>query len=98
VKLRVSARAQREADRIDAWWRENRPSAPDLFARELVYFVELLLDVPTLGTAYEAEHFDGPVRKVVLERTECTLFYGQLGDELIVLCVWGARRKRGPKL
>ena len=36
-KLRVSNRAQRETDRTDAWWRKNRPAAPDLFLRELVY-------------------------------------------------------------
>ncbi|HKO53707.1 MAG TPA: hypothetical protein VJV79_38625 [Polyangiaceae bacterium] len=98
MKLRVSSRAQRETDRIDAWWRRNRPAAPSLFLRELVYVVELLLHSPTLGTAYEAEHFDGPVRRVLLERSACHLFYGQLGDELVILCVWGARRKRGPKL
>lgn len=98
MKLRVSSRAQRETDRIDAWWRKNRPAAPTLFLRELVYVVELLLHSPTLGTAYDAEQFDGPVRRVILERSACHLFYAQLGDELVILCVWGARRRRGPKL
>ena len=98
MKLRVSARAQRETDRTDAWWRKNRPAAPDLFLRELVYVVELLMHSPTLGTAYEAEHFEGAVHRVPLERSERHLFYGQLGDELVILCIWGARRKRGPKL
>ena len=98
MKLRVSNRAQRETDRIDAWWRKKRPAAPDLFLRELVYVVELLMHSPTLGTAYEAEHFDGPVHRVLLERSGRHLFYGQLGDELVILCIWGARRKRGPKL
>src|SRR5262249_46031929 len=35
VTVRVSARARREADRRDAWWRANRLEAPDLFVREL---------------------------------------------------------------
>ena len=69
MKLRVSSRAQRETDRIDAWWRKNRPAAPTLFLRELVYVVELSLHSPTLGTAYEAEQFNGPVRRVLLERS-----------------------------
>jgi plasmid stabilization system protein ParE len=98
VKLRVSARAQRETDVTDAWWRKHRPSAPDLFLRELVYVIELLMHAPRLGTPYEAEHFDGPVRRVLLERSERHLFYGQFGDELVILCIWGARRRRGPKL
>lgn len=98
MKLRVAARAQRETDRIDAWWRKNRSAAPDLFLREVVYITELLTHVATLGTKYEAEHFDGPVRRVLLERSECHLFYGVLGDEVIILCIWDAHRKRGPKL
>ena len=56
MNLRVSGRAQRETDRTDAWWRKNRPAVPDLFLRELVYVVELLMHSPTLGMAYEAEH------------------------------------------
>ena len=71
---------------------------PPCFCGNLVYVVELLMHSPTLGAAYEAQHFDGPVRRVLLERSACHLFYGQLGDELVILCVWGARRKRGPKL
>jgi hypothetical protein len=31
----VAPSARRHAQRIDVWWRENRPRAPDLFAREL---------------------------------------------------------------
>ena len=98
MRLRVSGRAQRETDRIDAWWRKKRPAAPDLFLRELVYVVELLMHSPTLGMAYKAEHFDGPVRRVLLDRSACHLYYGQFGDELVILCVWGARRRRSPKL
>jgi hypothetical protein len=98
VKLRVAARAQRETNRIDAWWRKNRGAAPDLFLREVVYVVELLMHAPTLGNAYEAEHFDGPVRRVLLERSGCHLFYGLVGDELVILSIWDAHRKTGPKL
>lgn len=31
----LEARAAREIADIDAWWRENRDAAPDLFAEEL---------------------------------------------------------------
>jgi len=31
----VAPSARAHAQRIDDWWRENRPNAPDLFAREL---------------------------------------------------------------
>jgi hypothetical protein len=35
VKVELSAEAQAQVDRIDAWWRENRQAAPNLFAEEL---------------------------------------------------------------
>jgi hypothetical protein len=33
MKVVLSRRAELQAERIDAWWRENRPAAPDLFER-----------------------------------------------------------------
>jgi hypothetical protein len=62
VKVRVSNRAQREADRHDTWWRANL------------------------------------VRRVLMKKTERHVYYGHLGDEVIILAVWGARRGRGPRL
>lgn len=35
VKLRLPEDAQQDIERIDAWWRENRPAAPLLFLHEL---------------------------------------------------------------
>jgi plasmid stabilization system protein ParE len=78
--------------------RANRPNAPDLLVRELLHVIELLQDNPNLGALYDATHFDGPVRRVLMEKTERHLYYGCLGDEVIILAVWGARRTRGPKL
>jgi plasmid stabilization system protein ParE len=98
VKIRVSGRAQREANRHDAWWRANRPDAPDLLIRELLHVLDLLEDNPNLGALYDAEHFEGPVRRVLMKKTQRHLYHGRLADELIILAVWGARRRRGPKL
>lgn len=98
MKIRVSARAQREVDRHDAWWRTNRPGAPDLLIRELLHVLDRLRDNPTLGALYDAAHFEGPVRRVLMKKTERHVYHGLFGDEVIILAVWGARRKRGPKL
>ena len=98
MKIRVSGRAQREGDRHDAWWRAHRPAAPDLLIRELLHVLELLRDNPHLGALYDADHFEGPVRRVLMKKTERHVYHGLLGDEVIILAVWGARRKRGPKL
>jgi plasmid stabilization system protein ParE len=98
VKIRLSARARREADRADAWWRANRPGAADLLTRELLHVLDLLRDNPNVGALYDATHFDGPVRRVLMKRTERHVYHGRLGDEVIILAIWGARRGRGPKL
>ena len=98
MKIRVSARARREADRADAWWRANRPSAPDLLTRELLHVLDLLRDNPNFGVLYDATHFDGPVRRVLMKKTERHVYHGRLGDEVIILSVWGARRGRSPRL
>lgn len=46
---------------------------------------------------YEAD-VDFPVRRVLLKKTASHVYFGINGDELVVLSVWGARRRRGPKL
>jgi plasmid stabilization system protein ParE len=98
VKIRVSGRARREADRHDAWWRANRPGAPDLLIRELLHVLELLGENSNLGALYDATRFDGPVRRILMKKTQRHVYHGLLGDEVIILAVWGARRRRGPKL
>lgn len=60
--------------------------------------LELLEGNPNLGALYDAKHFEGPVRRVLMKRTERHVYYGRLGDDVIILAVWGARRGRGPKL
>jgi plasmid stabilization system protein ParE len=97
VKVRVSHRAQREADRHDAWWRANRTGSPDLFIRELLQILEVLGSNPDVGVVYDAKRFSGPVRRVLMKKTERHVYYGRLGDEVIVLAVWGGRRGHGPK-
>jgi hypothetical protein len=52
----------------------------------------------TSARRYDAKHFEGPVRRVLMKKTERHVYYGRLGDEMTILAVWGARRGRGPKL
>jgi plasmid stabilization system protein ParE len=69
-----------------------------LLIRELLQIIDLLQDNPNLGVLYDATHFEGPVRRVLMKKTERHVYHGRLGDEVFILPVWGARRKRGPKL
>ncbi len=97
MKLRVSARARREFERCDAWWRSNRDAA-DLLTREILDVLDRLRGNPDLGSLYEAVYFATPVRRVLLPQTEHHVYHAREGDALVILAVWGARRRRGPTL
>jgi plasmid stabilization system protein ParE len=96
VNVRVSKRARREADRRDAWWRANRDTV-DLFSRELADVIDRLSLEPDAGVLYEAARFDAPVRRVLMPRTETHVYHARVGDDVVILCVWSARRGRSPK-
>ena len=99
MKFIISKRARRHIEKIQAWWVENRTSAPALFLDELAGAERRLRTKPTLGLVYTA-HMSGVVRKVLLTRTNPHLYYRYVPerDELTVLAVWGAPRERGPRL
>jgi plasmid stabilization system protein ParE len=97
VKIRITQRGLAEAKRRKTWWRKNRPAAPELFEQEFRAALTMLASTPTVGTPYEAD-VGFSVRRVLLKRTAHHVYFGLNGDELVVLSIWGARRKRGPKL
>lgn len=81
---------------IDAWWRQNRRAAPDLFAEELDRVLLLLEARPNLGTPYDAGA--KTVRRVLLRRSHYYLYFVERTDMLHVVAVWSVYRGRGPKL
>jgi plasmid stabilization system protein ParE len=97
VKVRFVPRALAEAKRRKTWWFKNRPAAPELFELELGAMLAVLPTTPIMGTTYEAD-VGFPVRRVLLKKTATHVYFGLNGDEIVVLSVWGARRKRAPKL
>jgi plasmid stabilization system protein ParE len=97
VKVRFAPRALAEAKRRKTWWFKNRPAAPELFELELGAMLAVLPTTPIMGTTYEAD-VGFPVRRVLLKKTATHVYFGLNGDEIVVLSVWGARRKRAPKL
>jgi plasmid stabilization system protein ParE len=98
VKLRLSEDAQQDIERIDAWWRENRPAAPLLFLQELRDAIEQIETHPESGTPYKTAQ--KTYRRVVLPKTRYLLYYeyDKGTDLLAVATVWSARRGSGPKL
>jgi len=97
VKVRFAPRALAEAKRRKAWWLKNRPAAPDLFELEFGAALSTLVTMPNMGKVYDAGG-GFPVRRLLLKKTATHVYFGLNGDELVVLSVWGARHRRGPKL
>jgi len=97
MKLRITPRARREIDRIDARWRKKHLAAPNLFLEEVINAIEQALTVPHAGKRYDGSKRPD-VRYVIMLKTERNLYYVVEDDAVVVLGVWGARREFGPKL
>lgn len=99
MRIRLTGPARQQADRIDRWWRDNRPAARDLFARELAEARRLLAATPDLGRPY-VERQGVLVRRLLLPRTQHHVYYevNREDDVVMVVAVWGAPRGQGPKL
>jgi plasmid stabilization system protein ParE len=95
VKVELSGEARAEVERADAWWRENRPAAPDLFANELDQALVALEGAPGLGLRYEPKP---GIRRLLLQRTSYHLYFLVQADRVYVVAVWSAYRGRGPAL
>ncbi len=96
MTLRLTPRALREAKRLKSWWANNRDEE-DLFDEELKDTLDQLLATPTIGTSYPSK-FEVSIRRLLMEKTNNHVYFTVSDDELVILSVWGAPRKRGPKL
>ena len=52
MKVEFTLEAERHVSEIDAWWREERRDAPDLFARELAEVLTFAAAMPSASVAY----------------------------------------------
>jgi hypothetical protein len=94
----VAPEAERQIRAIDAWWREHRPSSPDLFAQELAQGVATLETLPFAGQRVEHATVQG-LRRTLLRATRVHLYYVAESKHLVrVLAAWGAVRGMGPDL
>lgn len=97
MKVELSNEAKRQAREENAWWRKNR-DAKGLFTEELREARKVLKEGPK-HQVYA--YIDGvAVRRLLLEKTRCHVYYIVLERENLVrvVAIWGARRGRMPKL
>jgi len=95
--VKPTLRAAAEIREAGAWWRSNRPAAPDAFAEDLERSFELIAAQPGIGA--QARNPDREsVRRLYLSRTGYHLYY-QINAEagrVEVLALWHSRRGRNP--
>jgi plasmid stabilization system protein ParE len=94
VKIVFVEDALDHVDTIDRWWREHRPSAPDLFANELIAALRVLADAPLIGSQYRKRY-----RRLRLQKTHHHVYYevDPEADEITVVAVWGMPKAKTPK-
>lgn len=97
--VRLARRAERDLRRIDAWWRDNRPAAPELFVSEVADALRLLRGAPAAGPLHEIRPGDG-VRRVLLPQTRFHAYYRFDGhdDVVVIVAIWSTQRGRTPML
>jgi plasmid stabilization system protein ParE len=87
-------RATLQARRAVAWWRENRPVAPDLLEQEIRSVLGLVASAPTLGAVARDTRVKN-VRRVLVRRTRYHVYYrvDAGGAQLEVLALWHTSRR-----
>jgi len=98
IAIRTTPDADEQIVRADAWWRENRPAAVDLFAAEFETAVRLIELLPDGGVPYRASPLRG-VRRLLMRRTRFHVYYAREDAAVVViLAVWSAVRGHGPPI
>ena len=83
--------AETDIATIDAWWRENRLSAPDLFINELQHALALIASPHYVGPRYLNRRYPG-LRRYLMRSTQYHVYYLPRDKDFVVVAVWGAVR------
>ena len=96
----IAPRARAQIERLDAWWRENRPGAASRFVDELKATIGRLGAMPLTGPLYERPGAPANVRQLLMPRSRYHVFYLVESESRIVTlqAVWHATRGKGPAL
>jgi plasmid stabilization system protein ParE len=96
VTFRLVPQAARELARADAWWRENRPTAPHLLADEVFAAIAQVVDHPDSGLLVGSRKNE-PVRRVLAPISRRLVYYFIDRGVVTVLRVVGAERGTQPR-
>ena len=81
------------------WWRENRPVTADLFDGEFSGAVGLIAERPALFPV-TLRIGEREVRRVLMEKTACHLYYeiDEARGIVKIVSAWGAVRGKPPRI
>ena len=96
LRLRVTARAAAEIERVDEWWWKNRFSAAGAVREDLKSAFQLLLQ-PGIGQRAGNARLAG-TRRLHMDRIRYYLYYRTTSEEVVVLSLWHSNRGRGPRV
>ena len=96
-RLRIAPEAAIQTAQVDAWWREQRPTASDLFWQELNAAFDHLEAAPFASSLYEPVERPN-LRRLLLPRTRYWLYFTIEGDQVVVRALWHTARGQGPTL
>ena len=97
MNVELSARAHGEMQRIDASWR-TQADLPELFLDELLETVKLIETTGVLGVPYKVR-VKRRVTRLLMAKSGYHMYLVRPSDELVVVVsIWSARRRRGPKV
>jgi len=99
TEIYFTPEADEQVERIDLEWREHARTNPDLFADELDVAQRKAMKMKDVYEVYRRVHGEA-IRRVLMRRAKHHLyyFYEADADLVVVVAVWGARRKAGPPL
>lgn len=99
LPVQVTGLAARQIRDAEAWWRVNRPAAPNAISQELQRAFALIASQPQAGG--RATNVRIPdVRRIYMPRIKYHLYYHVIGapERVEVVAVWHARRGHGPPI
>jgi plasmid stabilization system protein ParE len=99
LRIEVSELADRQIQKADRWWRENRLKAPNAIREELARIGAMIALRPSLGARAVNVRLPG-VRRVHSERIHYDVYYRVVGspEYVEIVAFWGSRRGEGPPI
>ncbi len=91
--------AEQQLKRIDRWWLAHRQASPDLFLDEFDQAIDLLSELPDIGSPFKRTNRPG-IRRLLLRRSNYWVYYfhDRRRSIVYILAIWSTFRGSAPRL